>query len=395
MQDLNDLMYFAEVVDRGGFAAAGRSLGLPKSRISRRVAELEARLGVRLLHRTTRKLSLTAVGEQFHRHCVAMREDALAAEDAVAQARNAPRGTIRVACAVTLAQTTLGPILPRFLERYPLVNVDMRVSNRAVDLVEEGLDVALRVRPTLDDSGSLASRTQSQAASLEQATANVREVSETVARNADSAFQVSAMTRNLNLEAEEAVDLAHPLGVALGEIVVHGDDMHALAGQRVQIGRQRGDQRLAFAGLHFGDAALVEDHAADELHVEVAHAERPHARLADEGEGLRHEVVELPPVLDLLLPLRDELRELLVPERLHPRLELPDAGNERAELLHLALVLRADDVLQEVVHHGRVVSLSEAPARVPGPRELPVPSGKPGSLRMLPALAGAPSYPVR
>jgi len=155
MQDLNDLIYFAEVVDRGGFAAAGRSLGLPKSRISRRVAELEVRLGVRLLQRTTRKLSLTAVGEQFHRHCVAMREDALAAEDAVAQARNAPRGTIRVACPVTLAQTTLGPILPRFLERYPLVNVDMRVSNRAVDLVEEGFDVALRVRPTLDDSGSL------------------------------------------------------------------------------------------------------------------------------------------------------------------------------------------------------------------------------------------------
>ena len=155
MQDLNDLIYFAEVVDRGGFAAAGRSLGLPKSRLSRRVAELEARLGVRLLQRTTRKLSLTAVGEQFHRHCVAMREDALAAEDAVAQARNAPRGTIRVACPVTLAQTTLGPILPRFLERYPLVNVDMRVSNRAVDLVEEGFDVALRVRPTLDDSGSL------------------------------------------------------------------------------------------------------------------------------------------------------------------------------------------------------------------------------------------------
>ncbi len=155
MQDLNDLIYFAEVVDRGGFAAAGRSLGLPKSRISRRVAELEGRLGVRLLQRTTRKLSLTAVGEQFHRHCVAMREDAQAAEDAVAQARNAPRGTIRVACPVTLAQTTLGPIVPRFLARYPLVHVDMRVSNRAVDLVEEGFDVALRVRQTLDDSGSL------------------------------------------------------------------------------------------------------------------------------------------------------------------------------------------------------------------------------------------------
>ncbi|MBP8053619.1 MAG: LysR family transcriptional regulator [Burkholderiaceae bacterium] len=155
MQDLNDLVYFAEVVDRGGFAAAGRALGLPKSRLSRRVAELEARLGVRLLQRTTRKLSLTAVGEQYHRHCVAMRENAQAAEETVAQAQTEPRGTIRIACPVTLAQTTLGPILPLFLDRYPLVRVDMRVSNRVVDLVEEGFDVALRVRPTLDDSGSL------------------------------------------------------------------------------------------------------------------------------------------------------------------------------------------------------------------------------------------------
>jgi DNA-binding transcriptional LysR family regulator len=155
MQDLNDLIYFAEVVDRGGFAAAGRSLGLPKSRLSRRVAELEGRLGVRLLQRTTRRLSLTAVGEQYHRHCVAMREDAQAADEAVAQARKEPSGTIRVACPVTLAQSTLGPILPEFLALYPQVKIDMRVSNRAVDLVEEGFDVALRVRPTLEDSGSL------------------------------------------------------------------------------------------------------------------------------------------------------------------------------------------------------------------------------------------------
>lgn len=155
MQDLNDLLYFAEVVDRGGFAAAGRALGIPKSRLSRRVADLEARLGVRLLQRTTRKLSLTAVGEQYHRHCAAMRENALAADDAVAHAQSAPRGLIRVACPVTLAQTILGSILPAFLAHYPQVSVDMRISNRAVDLIEEGFDVALRVRPTLEDSGSL------------------------------------------------------------------------------------------------------------------------------------------------------------------------------------------------------------------------------------------------
>lgn len=155
MQDLNDMLYFAEVVDRGSFAAAGRSLGLPKSKLSRRVAELEARLGVRLLQRTTRKLSLTEAGERYHRHCVAVREEAEAAEETVALSQTEPHGTIRVTCPVTLAQSTIGHLIPPFLELYPKVRVDMQVSNRVVDLVQEGVDVALRVRPSLDDSGSL------------------------------------------------------------------------------------------------------------------------------------------------------------------------------------------------------------------------------------------------
>lgn len=155
MQDLNDMLFFAEVVDQGGFAAASRSLGVPKSRLSRRVAELEARLGVRLMQRTTRKLSLTQAGELFLRHCVDMRDAAQAATDAVAQIQTEPRGTIRVACPITLAQSAVGRLVPRFLERHPGVVVELRVSNRVVDLVEEGVDVALRVRPTLDDSGSL------------------------------------------------------------------------------------------------------------------------------------------------------------------------------------------------------------------------------------------------
>jgi len=155
MQDLNDMLFFAEVVERGGFAAAGRALGLPKSRLSRRLAELEARLGVRLLHRTTRKLSLTPVGELYLRHCTAVRDEAEAAAEAVAQVQTEPRGVLRVSCPVTLAQTVVGELLPQFLLRHPLLRVDMRVSNRVVDLVEEGVDVALRVRPTLEDSGSL------------------------------------------------------------------------------------------------------------------------------------------------------------------------------------------------------------------------------------------------
>jgi DNA-binding transcriptional LysR family regulator len=148
------MMYFAEVVNQGGFAAAGRALGLPKSRLSRRVAGLEAQLGVRLLQRTTRKISLTMAGQLYYRHCASMRDEALAAEAAVAQVQSEPRGLVRVVCPVTLAQNAVGPILSEYLLKHPAVQVHMRVSNHVVDLVEEGVDVALRVRPSLADSGS-------------------------------------------------------------------------------------------------------------------------------------------------------------------------------------------------------------------------------------------------
>jgi len=166
MQDLNDMLLFAEVVERGGFAAAGRALGMPKSRLSRRVAGLEAQLGVRLLQRTTRKLSLTDVGETYLRHCQALRESAQAAADAVATAQTEPRGTIRVTCPVTLVQTVLAGVMPIYLERHPHVRVEMEVNNRVVDLVKDGVDVALRVRLTLEESGSLVVKRLDDARSL-------------------------------------------------------------------------------------------------------------------------------------------------------------------------------------------------------------------------------------
>ena len=92
--------------------------------------------------------------------------------------------------------------------------------------------------------------------------------------------------------AEEVVYPPHPFGVALGEIVVDGDDMHAFARERVEIDRERRDQRLAFAGAHLGDGALVQHHAADQLHVEMALAERAPRRLAHRGEGGREQIVE-------------------------------------------------------------------------------------------------------
>ena len=155
MQDLNDMLFFAEVVERGGFAAAGRALGVPKSRLSRRVAALEMQLGVRLLQRTTRSLALTQVGQAYLRHCQQLRACAESAADLVASVHTAPRGTIHVSCPVTLAQTVLAELLPQFLQRHPQVRIEMQVSNRAVNLVEEGVDVALRVRHSVDDSASL------------------------------------------------------------------------------------------------------------------------------------------------------------------------------------------------------------------------------------------------
>lgn len=154
MHDLNDMCYFAEVVDHGSFAGAARSLGLPTSRLSRRIARLETELGVRLLHRTTRKLSLTAAGEQYHRHCIAVRDQADLAQAELAQILTEPRGPLRISCPVTLAQSTIGPLIPGYLARHPKVRLEIHVTNRVVDLAEEGVDLALRVRQTLDDSGS-------------------------------------------------------------------------------------------------------------------------------------------------------------------------------------------------------------------------------------------------
>ena len=158
MQDLNDMVFFAEVAERGGFAAASRALGVPKSRLSRRVADLEAQLGVQLMQRSTRRLSLTPAGEIYLKHCAAMRDAAQAAAEAVAQIQTEPSGTVRLTCPVTLAHSSVGPLLPEFMRRYPQVRVEMRVLNRPIDPVEEGVDLALRVRPAIEDSATLVAK---------------------------------------------------------------------------------------------------------------------------------------------------------------------------------------------------------------------------------------------
>lgn len=151
--DLNDLAYFAWVVDAGGFAAAGRAHGVSKSRLSRRVKALEEHLGVRLLQRSTRRFSVTSVGQTFHQHCKAVLLEAESAREAVDLRQGEPCGRVRLSCPLTLLHHAVGGLLNEFLRLHPRVSLEIEADNRRFDVIGEGIDVALRVRfPPLEDS---------------------------------------------------------------------------------------------------------------------------------------------------------------------------------------------------------------------------------------------------
>ena len=156
--DLNDLQFFTHVVEHGGYAAAERALGIPKSRLSRRVSQLEADLGVRLLQRSTRKFAVTEVGQSVYRHAQSMLSEAQAAREAVDRLSAEPRGLVKVSAPIALAEDMLAKLLPEFLVANPQVRLQLHVSNRRVDLITEGFDVAVRVRTKLDDDGELVLR---------------------------------------------------------------------------------------------------------------------------------------------------------------------------------------------------------------------------------------------
>ena len=153
ISDLNDLRLFAEVVERGSFTAAARGLGLQTSKLSRRVRALEEELGVRLLNRTSRSLSLTETGRQFHQHCLALVAESKAAKEIVDRTRSEPQGTVRISCPVALLTAGIGEIIARYIRDNPQVQVLVDATNRRVDVIEEGLDFAIRVRlPPLEDT---------------------------------------------------------------------------------------------------------------------------------------------------------------------------------------------------------------------------------------------------
>ena len=144
MLDLKDVYFFVQVVDRGGFTAAGESLRVPKSTLSHRVRELEDSLGVRLINRTSRQFGMTDVGAEFYQYVLQLLHSADSAEEFVRQRLHEPSGTIRITTAVEIAQFALRDVIPTFLNRYPKVRIVEIATDRLVDMVAEGFDLALR-----------------------------------------------------------------------------------------------------------------------------------------------------------------------------------------------------------------------------------------------------------
>jgi DNA-binding transcriptional LysR family regulator len=157
MHDLNDLYFFAKVVESGGFAAAGRSLREPKSKLSRRVAQLEDHLGVRLIERSTRRFRVTDVGAAFYDRCKTILIDIEQAQALTAEARSEPHGLVRFSCPTGLVGSIIR-FLPEILRRHPRVRLQLVATDRRIDLINERIDVALRVRATLDTDAELSLR---------------------------------------------------------------------------------------------------------------------------------------------------------------------------------------------------------------------------------------------
>lgn len=147
-----EMAVFVRVVEAGGFSAAARASGLTPSAVSKLIGRLEDRLGARLLHRTTRSISLTHEGVAFYQRSVRILRDIDEAEQAISQLHAAPSGRLRVSAAVAFATYQIVPVIPEYLARYPQVHLELSVTDRVVDVVEEGVDVAIRLGARVDSS---------------------------------------------------------------------------------------------------------------------------------------------------------------------------------------------------------------------------------------------------
>lgn len=139
-----EIPVFVAVVEAGSFTTAAKKLGVTKSAVSRRVSDLEETLGARLLHRTTRRLSLTEAGERYLEHARRALLEAQAAEDAASQLQRVPRGRLRINAPMSFGRLHIAPAIPAFLRRYPDIEIELTMDDRVVDLVEGGFDLAIR-----------------------------------------------------------------------------------------------------------------------------------------------------------------------------------------------------------------------------------------------------------
>jgi DNA-binding transcriptional LysR family regulator len=151
MDRLTSLTAFVRVVDSGGFSAAGRRLNMSTTMVSNHVQALEDRLGARLLNRTTRKVSLTEVGQAYYERCVQILADIEQADDIAGALQSTPRGTLRIYTHTHMVPF-VAPVVAEFLKSYPEVKVDLSMGERTVDLIDEGIDLAVRMVPPPDSS---------------------------------------------------------------------------------------------------------------------------------------------------------------------------------------------------------------------------------------------------
>jgi DNA-binding transcriptional LysR family regulator len=157
VEDLNDWFIFSQVVDHNGFSGAARALGVARSSICRRVSQLEERLGVRLVQRSTRHFTVTDLGMELHGHCLRMMAEANAAYERVACARAKPSGLIRLSCPSIVAQLLVSPLIPEFTDKNPEVRIAIEASNRRVD-IDENFDLFIRIRQIPSEDSGLVMR---------------------------------------------------------------------------------------------------------------------------------------------------------------------------------------------------------------------------------------------
>jgi DNA-binding transcriptional LysR family regulator len=148
---LTGLTAFARVVETGGFSAAGRRLNMSTTMVSNHIQALEDRLGVRLLNRTTRKISLTEVGKTYYDRCIQILADIEQADDIAGALQTTPRGTLKIHCATHIVQF-VAPVLADYLKSYPEVKADLTIAERVVDVIAEGFDLSIRLTPPPDSS---------------------------------------------------------------------------------------------------------------------------------------------------------------------------------------------------------------------------------------------------